>query len=60
MAERRRAEEALQQQKAIVEAADRTKDHFLAMLSSAGNCTFDSVLQLAPPSQDTLTPMDAY
>jgi signal transduction histidine kinase/ActR/RegA family two-component response regulator len=33
MAERRRAEEALQQQKAIVEAAGRTKDHFLAMLS---------------------------
>jgi signal transduction histidine kinase/ActR/RegA family two-component response regulator len=33
MAERRRAEEALQQQKAMVEAADRTKDHFLAMLS---------------------------
>src|SRR6266581_2945757 len=33
MAERRRAEKALQQQKAIVEAADRTKDHFLAMLS---------------------------
>src|SRR5436190_6215834 len=33
MAERRRAEEALLQQKAIVEAADRTKDHFLAMLS---------------------------
>src|SRR5438067_5325360 len=33
MAQRRRAEEALQQQKAIVEAADRTKDHFLAMLS---------------------------
>ncbi len=33
MVERRRAEEALQQQKAIVEAANRTKDHFLAMLS---------------------------
>ncbi len=33
MAERRRAEDALQQQKAIVEAANRTKDHFLAMLS---------------------------
>src|SRR5881409_1620980 len=33
MAERRGAEEALLQQKAIVEAADRTKDHFLAMLS---------------------------
>src|SRR5216110_189279 len=33
MAERGRAEEALLQQKAIVEAADRTKDHFLAMLS---------------------------
>jgi signal transduction histidine kinase/CheY-like chemotaxis protein len=33
MAERRRAEEELQQQKSIVEAANRTKDHFLAMLS---------------------------
>lgn len=33
MAERRRVEEELHQQKAIVEAANRTKDHFLAMLS---------------------------
>src|SRR6266566_1066403 len=33
MAERRRAEEALQQQKAVVEGVNRTKDHFLAMLS---------------------------
>src|SRR5213596_3308759 len=33
MAERRGAEEALLQQKAIVEAANRTKDQFLAMLS---------------------------
>jgi signal transduction histidine kinase/CheY-like chemotaxis protein len=33
MAERRRIEEELQQQKAVVEAANRTKDHFLAMLS---------------------------
>ena len=33
MAERRRVEEELQQQKAVVEAANRTKDHFLAMLS---------------------------
>ena len=33
MAERRRVEEELQQQKSIVEAANRTKDHFLAMLS---------------------------
>jgi signal transduction histidine kinase len=33
MAERRRVEEALQQQNAAVEAANRTKDHFLAMLS---------------------------
>jgi len=33
MAERRRIEEELQQQKGIVEAANRTKDHFLAMLS---------------------------
>src|SRR6266700_1955418 len=33
MAERQRAEEALQQQKAVVEGGNRTKDHFLAMLS---------------------------
>ena len=33
MAERRRVEEELQRQKSIVEAANRTKDHFLAMLS---------------------------
>src|SRR5262245_25787614 len=32
MAERRRVEEELQQQKSIVETANRTKDHFLAML----------------------------
>jgi signal transduction histidine kinase len=33
MAERRRAEAAIEQQKAVVEAANRTKDNFLAMLS---------------------------
>jgi signal transduction histidine kinase/ActR/RegA family two-component response regulator len=33
MAERRRAEAAITQQKAAVEAANRTKDNFLAMLS---------------------------
>ena len=33
MAERRRVEEELQQQKSIVEAANRTKDHLMAMLS---------------------------
>src|SRR5881392_1797033 len=33
MAERRRVEEELQQQKSVVETAYRTKDHFLAMLS---------------------------
>src|SRR5262249_5398066 len=33
MAERRRIEQELQQQKAFVETANRTKDHFLAMLS---------------------------
>jgi signal transduction histidine kinase len=33
MAERRRIEAELQQQKAVVETANRTKDHFLAMLS---------------------------
>src|SRR5438034_11340437 len=33
MAERQQAEEALQQQKAVIETANRTKDQFLAMLS---------------------------
>src|SRR6059036_1575611 len=33
MAERRRVEEELQQQKVAVETANRTQDHFLAMLS---------------------------
>src|SRR5438128_10516437 len=33
MAERQRIEEELQQQKSVVETANRTKDHFLAMLS---------------------------
>jgi nitrogen-specific signal transduction histidine kinase/CheY-like chemotaxis protein len=33
MAERRRAESALEEQKEAVELANRTKDHFLAMLS---------------------------
>src|SRR5438034_1627116 len=33
MAERRRVEEELQQQKVVRETANRTKDHFLAMLS---------------------------
>ena len=33
MAERRRIEDELQQQKSAVEAANRTKDHFMAMLS---------------------------
>src|SRR6184192_4224930 len=33
MAERRRVEEELQQQNVVVETANRTKDHFLAMLS---------------------------
>src|SRR5437773_12226036 len=33
MAERRRVEEELQQQKVVVETANRTKDHFPAMLS---------------------------
>ena len=33
MAERRRIEAALETQKALVEAANRTKDNFLAMLS---------------------------
>jgi integral membrane sensor domain MASE1 len=33
MAERRRIEEELRQQKAVLKSANRTKDHFLAMLS---------------------------
>src|SRR5436309_14747292 len=60
MAERWRVEEELQQQKAVVEAANRTKDHFLAMLSHELRTpltpiisTLESLEIGSAPSQDT-------
>ena len=60
MAERRRIEEKLQQQKSIVQAANRTKDHFLAMLSHELRTpltpvisALDSLEAEAPQTQDT-------
>src|SRR5437764_11469261 len=44
MAERRRAELALQQQNTAVETANRTKDHFLAMLSHELRTPLTSVI----------------
>src|SRR5213596_3648392 len=60
MAERWRVEEELQKQKAVVEAANRTKDHFLAMLSHELRApltpiisTLESLEIGSAPSQDT-------
>src|SRR4029077_14839148 len=60
MAERRRIEEELQKQKAVVEAANRTKDHFLAMLSHELRTpltpvisTLESLEMQPAPNQDT-------
>ena len=50
MAERRRAEAALEQQHATVEAANRTKDNFLAMLSH----------ELRTPLTPVLAALDAF
>jgi signal transduction histidine kinase len=49
MAERRRAEAAIEEQKAAVEAANRTKDNFLAMLSH----------ELRTPLTPVITALDA-
>ncbi len=44
MAERRRVEEELQQQKVVVKSANGTKDHFLAMLSHELRTPFTPVI----------------
>src|SRR4029434_2413624 len=49
MAERRRVEEELQQQKVVVETANRTKDHFLAMLSYELRTPLTPVMSASEP-----------
>jgi TolB-like protein/integral membrane sensor domain MASE1/class 3 adenylate cyclase/Tfp pilus assembly protein PilF len=49
MAERRRVEEELQQQKVVVETANRTKDHFPAMLSHELRAPITPVISALEP-----------
>src|SRR5947208_1846712 len=49
MAERRRVEEELQQQKVVVETANRTKDHFLAMFSHELRTPLTPVMSASEP-----------
>jgi signal transduction histidine kinase len=55
MAERRRAEAAIEQQKSAVEAANRTKDHFLAMLSHELRTPLTPVMSALDSLQQDLT-----
>jgi signal transduction histidine kinase len=58
MAERRRAEAAIEQQKAAVEAANRTKDNFLAMLSHELRTPLTPVMSALDSLQQDLAQSD--
>ena len=59
MAERRRVEAAIEQQKSVVEAANRTKDNFLAMLSHELRTPLTPVMSaLDSLQQDSTQPED--
>src|SRR5881409_761351 len=49
MAERRRVEEKLQQQKVVVESANRTQDHFVAILSHKLRTPLTPVMSASEP-----------
>ena len=59
MAERRRAEAAIEQQRATVEAANRTKDNFLAMLSHELRTPLTPVLAALDALKTESPPPDA-
>ena len=59
MAERRRAEAAIEQQRATVEAANRTKDNFLAMLSHELRTPLTPVLAALDAMKTEATPLEA-
>ena len=59
IAERRRAEAALEAQKALVEAANRTKDNFLAMLSHELRTPLSPVLLAVENLRDNEGPEEA-
>jgi signal transduction histidine kinase/ActR/RegA family two-component response regulator len=58
MAERRRAEEAIEEQKATVEAANRMKDNFLAMLSHELRTPLTPVLAALDTLESDFAPSD--